>query len=174
LSPGPLEFGLQIVQIVVGINAEPCAGEFRGIHDAGMDQFVHNHDVIPAEQRGDGSQHSRIAGGKGKRRLGSLERGERFFEFVMGSQRTADEARCARAGSEAFNRLDRGFLQCRFVREAQVVIGGKVEKGLAANGEMRRLRGIDAALYGQFRQWVLTKCSGQFPYHSCQQDIILP
>ena len=68
----PFQDVFQVVQIVVVKDAEFRAAQTRGIHDAGVNQFINNDDVVLAEQRGDGAERGGVAGGK-------CQRGLRFF-----------------------------------------------------------------------------------------------
>ena len=107
----PFQFVFQIVQIVVGEDAEFRAGKSGGVHDAGVNQLVEDDDVVLAEQRGDGAEGGGVAGGKSQRGFGVLEGGECFFQFVKRRERAANQPRRARAGAEFFHGLDGGFLQ---------------------------------------------------------------
>ncbi len=62
-----------------------------GIDKAGVAEFVQNHGVSRAEECRDCTQRRRIAAGESQRGFGSFERGDRFFEFAMRSERAADE-----------------------------------------------------------------------------------
>ena len=115
----------------MGEDAELGAGEAGGIHDAGMDQLVQDDDVVLAQQGADGAEGSGVAGGEAEGGLGALEGGERFVQFVMGRQRTADEARSARAGTVAFHGFDGRLFQGRVVGQAKVIVRGEIEQGPA-------------------------------------------
>src|SRR5215470_12727107 len=69
----PFKDRFQIVQIVVGENAELGTTKARSINDGGMDEFVHNDDVILFEQRTDRPESRRIAGRETERAGGSFE-----------------------------------------------------------------------------------------------------
>src|ERR1019366_330155 len=88
-----------------------------------------------------------VAGGKSERGLGFFEGGERFFQFVKRRERAADESRCAGAGAEFFNGANRSFLQRWMIGEAEVIVGGEIEKSFAADFEARALGGIHAAQF---------------------------
>ncbi len=95
----------------MGKDAQFRAGKAGGIHDAGVDEFVEDDDVVLAGERADGADGGGVAGGKGERGLGLLEGGEGGFQFVMRRERAADEPGSAGAGAELFHGLDGGFLQ---------------------------------------------------------------
>ena len=134
---GPFQFVFQIIQVVVGEHAEFRAAEPRGVHDAGVDQFVEHDDVILAEQRADGADGRGVAGGETQRGFGVFEGGERFLQFVKRRERAANQARGAGAGAEFFDGLDGGFFQNRIIGEAEIIVGRKIEQGLAADFDAR-------------------------------------
>ena len=127
----PLQDAFEVCQVVVVEHAELCAGEAGGIHDAGMDQLIEDDDVVRADQRADGAESCGVAGGEAERGGGAFERGERFFEFVVGRQRAADQARGASAGAKAFDGLDGSFLEGGLIGQTQVIVGREVEQGPA-------------------------------------------
>jgi hypothetical protein len=67
----PFQFVFQIIQVVVGKNADFGADKPRGVHDAGMNEFVENDDVVLAEQRANGADRRRVTGGKSQRGFGA-------------------------------------------------------------------------------------------------------
>ncbi len=52
-----------------------------------------------------------VAGGKSERGFGAFESGERFFQFMMRRERTADQPGGARSRAELFDGFDGGFLE---------------------------------------------------------------
>ncbi len=78
----PFQFVRQIVQIVVTKNPELRAGQLRGVHDAGVDKLVEDDDIAFAQQRANGSEGGRVAGGKSQCGFGALEIGQRFLQFM--------------------------------------------------------------------------------------------
>ena len=149
LPSGPFEFVFQIIQIVVGKDADFCAAEPGGVHDAGVNQFIENDDVILAEQRADGSDGCGIAGRKTQRGFGAFEAGERFLQFVMRRQRAANQPRRAGAGAKFFHGLDGGFLEQRVVGEAEIIVRRKIKQRLSADLDVRALRRIHAAQFAK-------------------------
>ena len=144
---GPAQNMFEFVEIIVGEDAEFRAGEARGVNDARVDQFIEHDDVVLADKCADDAEGGGVAGRKGKRGLGMLKRGERFFQFVVTRKRTADQPGRARAGAEAPHSLDGGFVQARMVGESEVIVGGKVEQFAAADLRARRLRRVHAAQF---------------------------
>ena len=63
-------------------NAGFRAAEFGGIHDAGVNEFVHDDDVVPAEQGGDVPDGGGVTGGKNQAASRAFEGGKGFFQFV--------------------------------------------------------------------------------------------
>ncbi len=57
-----------------------------GVHDAGMDQFVEDEDVVLAGQRGNGAQRGGVARGERQRGFGRLERSERRLQLMKNAQ----------------------------------------------------------------------------------------
>ncbi len=130
-------------------NTELCPGQLRGIHDAGVNKLVKDDDVVLAEQRANGSDGGRVAGGKGQRGFGAFEIGQRFLQFMKGRQRTANQSRRSRAGAEFFNSLDGGFFQDRMVGKAEIIVGREIEESFAADFDARTLGGIHAAQFAE-------------------------
>ena len=60
----PLQFCLKVVKVVVLEDPQRGPGQFSGIHDASVNQFVENDDVTFANKRRDGADCSRITIGK--------------------------------------------------------------------------------------------------------------
>ncbi len=96
-------------EIVVGKNAKFGAGKSGGIDDAGMHQFVEDDDIVRPHQGANGSQRRGIAGGKNQGGRGVLKAGEGGFQFMVWSERAANEARSAGTATEAFNGGGRGL-----------------------------------------------------------------
>ena len=124
----------------------------RGVHDAGVNQFVNDDDVVLADQGANGAEGGGVAGGKGQRGFGAFEAGERFLQFMKRRERAANQPRRAGARAKFFNGLDRGLFQSRMVGEAEIIVGRKIEKRFAADLDARALRRIHAA---QFAEQVL-------------------
>ena len=101
----PFQDVFKIVEIVVGEDAQFGAGKPRGIHDAGVNQFINDDDVILAEQGADGADGRGIAGGKYQRGFGAFECGQRFFQFMKRRQRAANQPGRAGAGAKLFRWL---------------------------------------------------------------------
>ena len=80
----------------MGEDAHFCAAKPRSIHNAGVNEFVENNDVVFAEQCADGSKRRGIAGRESERGFGVFEGGKRFLKFVMRRQRTANQPRRTR------------------------------------------------------------------------------
>ena len=156
----PFQYFLQVIQIVVGEDADFCAAEPGGVHDAGVNEFVQNNHVILAEQRADGSDGGGIAGGETQRGFGAFEICERFFQFVMRCERTANQPGCAGTSAEFFNGLDCRFLQNRIVGQTEIIVGRKIQQRPAADLDARARRRIHAA---QFAVQTLRLERGQTP-----------
>ncbi len=72
-------------------DAKFCAAQTRGVHDAGMNEFINDDDVVFAEQRANCSDGSSVTRRKCQRRCRAFKCGERFLKFMMWRERTADE-----------------------------------------------------------------------------------
>ena len=120
--------------------AKPCASEPRGIDDAGVNELVHDEDVVLAQQRGNGPQRRGVPGRKRQRRLGAFECGKGCFEFVVDAKRATDEARSAAARAEFLNRLRRRFLEGRVIRQTEIIVGGEIQQRLCLHVHTRALR----------------------------------
>ena len=92
-------------------DAKFCAREFGGVHDAGMNEFIEDEDVVLAHQRGNGAERRGVTGRKGQRGFGAFEGGERFLQFVEWCERTADQPGRARARAKLVAALDAGQVQ---------------------------------------------------------------
>src|ERR1035437_3731310 len=82
----PLQLGFKVIQVVVVKDAQFCAGKFGGVHDAGMNQFINDDNVVLADERSDGAERGGVAGGKSQCGLGFFEGSEDFFQFVKGCE----------------------------------------------------------------------------------------
>ncbi len=118
----PLQYFLQVIQIVVGEDTNFCAAEPGGVHNAGVNKLVEDDDVIFAQQGADGSGGGGIAGGETQRGFGAFEIGEGFFKFVVRCERTANQPGRAGTSAESFNGLDCRFLQNRIVGETKIIV----------------------------------------------------
>ena len=73
-------------------NAEFRSTEAGGVDNTGVGEFVQDQDVVLAGEGANGAQGGSVAGGEGERGGSALEGGEKLLEFVVGRERTADEA----------------------------------------------------------------------------------
>ena len=106
----------------MGVSVLVVAGEAGGIHDAGVDEFIHDDNIVFSNQGADGANGGGVAGGEGQRGFGAFEGGEGFVQLVMRSEGAADETGSACARAEFFNRLNGGFFDDRFVGQAEIII----------------------------------------------------
>ena len=106
----------------MGKDAQLCAAQARGVHDAGVNELVEDDDVIFAQQGADGSDGGGIAGGETQRGFGAFEIGEGFFKFVVRGERTANQPGRAGTSAEFFNSLDRRLFQNRIVGETKIIV----------------------------------------------------
>ncbi len=130
-------------------HAQGRAAEAGRVHDAGVDELIQDDDVVFAEQGADGAEGRGVAGGEAERGFGAFEGGQRFVQFLVGRERTADQARGTGAGAVALDGFDGRFLEGRFVGEAEVVVGREVEQRLAGDLDARGLGRINAAQFAQ-------------------------
>jgi len=77
---------LQVVQVVVGEDAQFGATQAGGVHDAGVNQLINDDRVILAKQGADGADGGRVAAGKAQRRLSSLEGGKNLLQIMVRRQ----------------------------------------------------------------------------------------
>src|ERR1035441_2314282 len=68
---------------------------------------------------------------------------------MVRAERTADQARGPGAGPKFADALDGRLLERGFIGQAQIIIGRKIEKSLAVNGEARRLGRINAPQFAK-------------------------
>lgn len=133
----------------MGKDADFRAGQPRGVHDAGVNELVENENVALADQRGDGAQRGGIARGESQRGFRALERGQRLLQLVKRRERAADQPRRARARAKFFHGGAGGGFQRGVIREAEVVVGRKIQQGPAADFDARPRRGIHPAQFAQ-------------------------
>ena len=117
-----------------------------------------------------------VAGGKGERGGSPLEGGQSFLQFVMRGERAANQPRGAGAGPIFFHGAGGGGFERRVIGQAEVIVGGKIEEGLAVDLDAGGLRGVHAAQFAvqallpqinQARRQVLIKRLHQF--HTCHK-----
>jgi hypothetical protein len=144
---GPAQDFLQVIQIVVTEHAHLRARKPRGINDAGVDQLVHDDDIVAVKQSADDAGGGGVAGGKGERGRSAFERGQRFLQNVMRRQRAAEQAGSARARAKFVDSVHGGFLQSRIIGQTEVIVGGKIEERLPVHLDARALGRINAAQF---------------------------
>ena len=130
---GPLQFPFEVAWIVVGEDTELRAAEMGGIDDTGVDELVHDNDVVLVEQRADGAECGGVAGRKSERGLCAFEVGESFIEIVVNPERAADEPRCAGACAEIVDGPLRRLLERVVIGQPEVIVRRKVEERTAVD-----------------------------------------
>src|SRR5258705_7391962 len=114
----PFQDRLQIVKIIVCEGAELGAAETRGIHDAGMDQFINDDDILLAQECTDRSHSGGISAGETYRGCCAFECGESFIQLLMRGERPADQPRSAGSNAIALDGFEGGGFQRGVVRQA--------------------------------------------------------
>ena len=104
------------------------AGRVQPVAEAGMDQRVVNDQVAGPRQGGGDCGIGGKAGWKIQRRLTAEETGGFFFQRLMLGMIAAQQPRAAGAdGHAARQRRRRGIAQGTALRQAQEIVGGKVQ-----------------------------------------------
>ena len=88
----PLEVGFQLPEFVVGKNPHRRPAGTSAIDEAGMGEFVEDHDISPSHEGGYGSGGGRDAGGEDQRGFRPLGRGKFLLEGEMLRRGAADQA----------------------------------------------------------------------------------
>ena len=124
----PLERFFQVLHVVVSEDPQPRPALPRRIDATGVDELVDDDDVVLLQQRADRPDGRGVSGRKRQRRLGTLERGDGFLKFVMGIQRTADQARSPGADAEVAHCPGGGFLKNWVGRKTEVVVRREIQE----------------------------------------------
>ena len=123
-----------------------------------MHQLIQHDDIVAVHQRADGAGGRRVTGRERQGGGGAFEIRQDFVQLVMGAEGSADQARGPRPGPEFPDGLDGRLFKRGFIGQAQIIVGRKVKKRPAVDGQARRLRRIHAP---QFAKQILLAKIGQ-------------
>lgn len=136
---GPLQDGLEVIEVIVAKDAEVRTGEAGGIHDASMDAFINDDDIVPAEEGGNGAKSGGIAAGEGERRGSSFVVGQSLLEPMVWGEGAADQPRGAGADAIVSDRADGCAADARVVGQTEIVVRGEIDQGTAADADVSGL-----------------------------------
>ena len=111
------------VHVLVWKHLDPCAAETAAVDDARVVQLVGNNDVFFRQHRGDGAGVGREPALKDDDGFDVLEGGEPALEFHVHLHRAGDRADGAGPDAVLADGVERGLLQLRVRRQAEVVVG---------------------------------------------------
>ena len=150
LGPWTLDFGgspfqniFELSQIIVRKNAQFRAAQPRAIDDAGVNQLVDHHHVLLPEQRTNRPDRRSVTCRKSQRGRHTFEGGESLFQFMVWSERAANEPRGARTRAEFLHRFDGGSFNRRFIGQPEIIVRRKIVNRLSRYFDFRRLRRIN-------------------------------
>jgi len=116
----------QAVGVVVREAAHPrlvhAARHEAAIHNAGVIVLVQDGEIAAPHNGRDRAEVGLVAGGENNRRLFAHKLGQPVVQFQVEGQRTVEEAAAGAACPEPFGGLNRGPLDFRVRRQAQVVV----------------------------------------------------
>ncbi len=128
------QLALEIQRIVVAEEDSVRLGQDGAVDDRRVRVLVDDDRVSRAHKPGDEAHVGAVAGREDDDRFLALEPGELRVEFLVNIESTGKDGRPRRAEPVLLNRLDRGLLDFRTVRDAEIVVGGHVDQVMNATG----------------------------------------
>ena len=117
--------------VVVAEGEYRAARKLRAGIEAGVRQFIEQHQPVAADQHRDDAGIGEIAGAEHDRRLGLLDAAEPAFEFGVKRVIAGDQARGAGASAVALERFHRRLLDGRMLAQVEIVVAGKRQQPAA-------------------------------------------
>ena len=131
--------------MIVWKDAQPCTAQLGAIDERCMTQFVEQDDVVLANQRRNRSERGCLTAAKAERRFSAFPFRQRGLQTQMRRVRPTNQSGRARTDTKFRDRFRCCLTQMRVIREAEVIVRGKVDQLFAVNIDHRSLRTADLA-----------------------------
>ena len=127
----PCEMTLELTQMIMWKNPDNRAAQSGAVDERRMTKFVQQNNIALRDQRRQCPDRGGISAAKTERGLRSFPFCQRCFQTQMRGLRSADQARRARADAKFADSGNRRFAQSGIVRQAEIIIGGKINQPFA-------------------------------------------